>query len=359
MFRLKTAYIAASMGLHKLLKCDGFVIVFKNTEVKQHEMIRTEYADMFARQTIGFLVRRTAALMSKRLNEALGEHDITLSHWVVLSCLWQKDGLPVMYLSSQLQHIGGTVSDLLSRMEKRKLIKRRRDRKDRRILRVYLTEESLALSKVLPPIVHRIWHQAWQNISESDLKKFADILERMIHNCEPEYSVCLPEAAVSVAPKYQLILPPRSTGYRLKLLQLMLTRRFNDALEEYKLSASHTLVLFKLWQDDGIPVSEIGTYLEQVGGSLTGVLERMEENGLIRREQDEKDKRCFRVWLTEQGDDLIEIIPPIARKVLNYAARDISDSDITFFKKCLNTMLYSASSHGKVPSVSEPSSLKK
>ncbi len=307
-----------------------------------HHEIRKEYAEMFARQTIGFLVRRTAALMSKKLNEELSEHDITLSHWVVLSCLWQKDGLPVMYLASQLQQIGGTLSDLLSRMEKRKLIKRRRDRKDRRVLRVYLTEESLALSEVLPEIVHRVWHQAWQELTDAEINRFANILEHMIENLEPDYSVCLPEGSASVTPKFHLILPPRSPGYRLKLLQLLITRRFNEAIAEYNLTASHTLVLFRLWQDDGVPVTEIGTYLEQVGGSLTGVIQCMEENGIVRREQDEKDKRCFRVWLTEKGESMMEFIPPIAREVTEYACRDIGDDDTKFFKKCLNSMLEQA-----------------
>ncbi len=299
---------------------------------------------MFARQTIGYLVRRTVALMARRLNEELATYGITLNHWVVLSCLWQKDGLPVMYIASQLQHIGGTLSDLLTRMEKRKLIKRRRDKKDRRILRVYLSEEGRALSQVLPPLIHRSWTQAWQDLSEDDLKRFSTLLDHMIHNCDETYSVCLPEKCEQVASTYQFILPPRSPGYRLKVLQLLATRRFTDAVVEYNVTASHTLVLCRLWQEDGVSVSEIGQHLEQVGGSLTGVLERMEERGLIRRAQDGKDKRCYRVWLTYEGDALIEVLPPIARQVTEFICRDMSDDDICFFKTSLKKMLERAGS---------------
>ncbi len=303
------------------------------------EQIRVEYAEMFARQTLGYLVRRTVALMARKLNEALGVHDITLNHWVVLSCLWQKDGLPVMYIASQLQHIGGTLSDLLTRMEKRKLLKRRRDKKDRRVLRVYLSEEGRSLSEVLPPIVHDIWTVAWEDLSKDELLRFSSILDHMIHNCDETYSVCLPEICEQVSSKYQFVLPPRSPGYRLKVLQLLMTRRFTDAVVDYNVTASHTLVLCRLWQEDGVSVSEIGQHLEQVGGSLTGVLERMEERGLIRREQDGKDKRCYRVWLTQEGDGLIQVLPPIARRVTEFVCRDLSEDDISFFKKCLNQML--------------------
>lgn len=311
------------------------------TTLKMDE-IKREYADLFARQTVGYLVRRVVALMAKKLNEELGKADITLNHWVILACLWQKDGLPVMYIGSQLQHIGGTMSDLLTRMEKRKLLKRKRDKKDKRIWRVFLTEEGRQLSETLPPVVHHIWYQAWKEIPESDLNRFSKILDQMIKNCEPDYSVCLPEQCSQVPHKYQLILPPRSIGYRLKLLQLLITRRYTDAVEAHNVTSSHTLVLCRLWQEDGVPVSEIGQYLEQVGGSLTGVLERMEERGLIRREKDEKDKRCFRIWLTEDGKDLIEVLPPITKTVGEFVSQGLESNEVDFFKKCLNTMLSSA-----------------
>ncbi len=304
--------------------------------------IKREHADLFARQTVGYLVRRTVALVSKKLNEELGKEEITLNHWVILSCLWQKDGLPVMYIGNQLQHIGGTMSDLLTRMEKRKLIKRKRDKKDRRIWRVYLTEQGNQLCEVLPPVVHRIWYQAWQGLSEEDLKRFSCVLDHMIKNCEPDYSVCLPGECSQVSDKYRFILPPRSIGYRLKLLQLLITRRYTDAVEIYNVTSAHTLVLCRLWQEDGVPVSEIGQYLEQVGGSLTGVLERMEERGLIRREKDEKDKRCFRVWLTDEGEGLIAVLPPITRSVLAAICDGLEPDDVDFFKQCLNKMLVSA-----------------
>lgn len=329
-----------------LIECDETVI--KTEQNGQHKWIKTgmdrdrlkrEYAEFFERQTLGYLVRRTIALMSRRLNDALAEYQITLNHWVVLACLWQKNGLPVMYLGDQLQHIGGSVSDLLTRMEKRKLLKRRRDKKDRRIWRVYLTEEGEQLADVLPPIVFRCWNEAWADLTQEELSEFSGLIDRMIANCEPEYCVCLPEQSGRFAENYQFILPPRSPGFRLKLLQLLITRRYTDAVEHLNVTSSHTLVLCRLWQDDGVPVSEVGQYVEQVGGSLTGVLERMEERGLITRTQCGKDKRCSRVWLTEEGLNLMEVLPPISRTVLQEITAGLTEQQTTFFKKCLNKML--------------------
>ncbi|MBX9692374.1 MAG: MarR family transcriptional regulator, partial [Cyanobacteria bacterium] len=99
------------------------------------------------------------------------------------------------------------------------------------------------------------------------------------------------------------------------------------------------VVLCRLWQEDGVQVSEVGQYLEQIGGSLTGVLERMEDRGLIRRERDEKDRRSFRIWLTEDGERLMEILPPIARSCIDFVCDGISAEDVQFFKDSLNQML--------------------
>ena len=73
------------------------------------------------------------------------------------------------------------------------------------------------------------------------------------------------------------VLAPHSLGYRLKLLAQLGSRRLQEVLEPYGLTAFHWLVLCCLWQEDGLPTSSIGDKLQQVGGTLTGVPDRMEE----------------------------------------------------------------------------------
>lgn len=83
---------------------------------------------------------------------------------------------------------------------------------------------------------------------------------------------------------WQQVRAPYSAGYRIKLLSQLLTRKFTELLEPFGLTPFHWLVLCCLWENDGLPTSSVGEKLQQVGGTLTGVLDRMEERGLIRRE---------------------------------------------------------------------------
>jgi DNA-binding MarR family transcriptional regulator len=53
-------------------------------------------------------------------------------------------------------------------------------------------------------------------------------------------------------------------------------------------------------------MSELGAMLKLAKSSLTGLVDRTERNGLVRRESDPQDTRAVRVALTAQGSRLAE-----------------------------------------------------
>jgi DNA-binding MarR family transcriptional regulator len=53
-------------------------------------------------------------------------------------------------------------------------------------------------------------------------------------------------------------------------------------------------------------MSELGGVLGLAKSSLTGLVDRTERNGLVRREQDATDTRAVQVALTEKGRELVE-----------------------------------------------------
>ncbi|HEY9635018.1 MAG TPA: MarR family transcriptional regulator [Coleofasciculaceae cyanobacterium] len=123
------------------------------------------------------------------------------------------------------------------------------------------------------------------------------------------------------------ILAPYSLGYRIKLLSQLLGRTFQERLEPFGLTTFHWVVLCCLWEEDGLATSSIGEKLQQVGGTLTGVLDRMEERGLVRRERDCRDRRIWRIWLTEAGKELEAVLPPIAMEIREQALAGIPTAD--------------------------------
>jgi DNA-binding MarR family transcriptional regulator len=122
-------------------------------------------------------------------------------------------------------------------------------------------------------------------------------------------------------------LAPYSLGYRIKLLSMLLGRTFQERLEPYGLTTFHWVVLCCLWEEDGLATSTIGERLQQVGGTLTGVLDRMEERGVVRRERDCRDRRIWRIWLTEAGKELETVLPPIAMEIREQALAGIPPAE--------------------------------
>jgi MarR family transcriptional regulator, organic hydroperoxide resistance regulator len=131
----------------------------------------------------------------------------------------------------------------------------------------------------------------------------------------------------STLPPWEMVLAPYSLGYRIKLLSQLMGRRFQEQLEPLGLTPFHWIVLCCLWEQDGLATSAIGERLHQVGATLTGVIDRMEERGLVRRERDQSDRRIYRIWLTDEGKALQDVLVPMVLALYDRTFNTISNAD--------------------------------
>jgi MarR family transcriptional regulator, organic hydroperoxide resistance regulator len=89
-------------------------------------------------------------------------------------------------------------------------------------------------------------------------------------------------------------------------------------------------------QKHGLATSSIGDKLQQVGGTLTGTIDRMEERDLVRRERDTSDRRIWRIWLTASGRELQDVLPPLVAKIRDRAVDGISEADRERFSELID-----------------------
>lgn len=64
------------------------------------------------------------------------------------------------------------------------------------------------------------------------------------------------------------------------------------------------LVLLVLWERDGLPVNQLGDRLALDSGTLTPLLKRLAQQGLVERRRGEDDERIVRIHLTSSGRTL-------------------------------------------------------
>ena len=87
---------------------------------------------------------------------------------------------------------------------------------------------------------------------------------------------------------------------------LAFARQDNRHIRAMRLTPSQFDVIATLGDTDGLTCSELSTATLVTKGTLTGVLDRLEAKGLIKRDHVEGDRRCTKVRLTEKGKALFE-----------------------------------------------------
>jgi DNA-binding MarR family transcriptional regulator len=90
-------------------------------------------------------------------------------------------------------------------------------------------------------------------------------------------------------------------------------RVYKPLLDRLGLTYPQYLVMLVLWERDGVPVKEIGERLYLDSGTLTPLLKRLEQAGLIKRTRSTEDERQVLVSLTSHGQalkDKARAVPP-------------------------------------------------
>ncbi len=105
-----------------------------------------------------FALYSAGLALTKAYRPILEPLDLTYPQYLVMMCLWQRDGLPVRELGQRLHLDSGTLTPLLKRLEARGLLARTRDVADERRVLVTLTDDGRRLGEraaAIPPQVLR------------------------------------------------------------------------------------------------------------------------------------------------------------------------------------------------------------
>jgi len=100
--------------------------------------------------SLGFQLVIAARSMKHALEIKLAEYGITSSQYAVLELLWKSNGISLSDLGKALYFDNPTITGIINRMARAKLVRRTRNRNDRRVIKVYLTPKARELQSILP-----------------------------------------------------------------------------------------------------------------------------------------------------------------------------------------------------------------
>lgn len=124
-------------------------------------------------------LRYIAAIIKQQGRKILSNYTITPPQFVALQWLFEHGDMTIGDLSNKMYLAFSTTTDLVDRMEKNELVKRVRDEKDRRVVRIHLLEEG---GRVIQEVIDKrrdYLEDVVKNFSDEELGMFTQLLSKL------------------------------------------------------------------------------------------------------------------------------------------------------------------------------------
>jgi DNA-binding MarR family transcriptional regulator len=125
--------------------------------------------------------------------------------------------------------------------------------------------------------------------------------------------------------------PYKTVCFHIKTTWHAISRMYNEQAAKYGYTASIGYVLLYIDTVEGTPATKIGPMIGMEPRSLTRMLKSLEENELIRRVQDQKDKRLVKIFLTEKGKEKKEMAKKVVRRFNQVVREEIPEEQLKVF----------------------------
>ncbi|MDR1687675.1 MAG: MarR family transcriptional regulator [Clostridiales bacterium] len=116
-----------------------------------------------------------------------------------------------------------------------------------------------------------------------------------------------------------------------------MVKLYTPFLNEIGLTYTQYITMMVMWEKKSVGVKALGESLYLDSGTLTPLLKKLEQNGLVSRHRSKEDERNLIVEITEKGDSLRQRalkVPEQMRKCVT-----LSTEDAVALYKLLNKML--------------------
>ena len=134
----------------------------------------------------------------------------------------------------------------------------------------------------------------------------------------------------------------REGGLLISKIKQISGRIFDRKLKDYDindLNGAQGRIIFSLWQNDNIPISELARQTALGKTTLTSMLDRLEQSGYIVRNADEKDKRSVLVSLTVKSKSLEGRYEDVSKEMTSLFYEGLSEQQIDEFENLLKHIL--------------------
>lgn len=126
--------------------------------------------------------------------------------------------------------------------------------------------------------------------------------------------------------------------YLLERTERQTKRYANAALKSVgiEITPEQWAILKRVSENDSVNQREMASLTFRDPASITRALDSLEEKGWIRRVDTLNDRRAYHLELTEEGQNIVARITPVAQAVRAQGLTNIDAAELAQFKKTLN-----------------------
>ena len=119
----------------------------------------------------------------------------------------------------------------------------------------------------------------------------------------------------------------RNFGFLLNDVARLMRTAYDRRIRKLGLTRAQWWVLTHLYRSNGVSQTELAETLEIEKPTLGRLLDRLETKGWVKREHDAKDRRVWRVHLTEEVEPALRTMRAIAKELRRDALNGISAAE--------------------------------
>src|SRR3989344_4964943 len=131
-------------------------------------------------------------------------------------------------------------------------------------------------------------------------------------------------------------------GLLLGRAALLKDRIIDTHMEPHGITAAQFKVLIIMAQFGVDSPGELCRYLSLDSGSMTRMLDRLEQKGFLARQRSEADRRQIQLVLTDEGQKLADLLPGIGTDAMNELAGAITPEEMKTLESILKKILVAA-----------------
>ncbi|MGD2098286.1 MAG: MarR family transcriptional regulator [Desulfobacterales bacterium] len=108
--------------------------------------------------------------------------------------------------------------------------------------------------------------------------------------------------------------------------------------KKYSITSAQLNCLLALYENGPLPPSQIARHMIVNSSTVTGVIDRLEQKRLVRRQRNSPDRRIINIQLTPDGEKLAKVAPPPIQQRVVDGLQQLSPNELNLIIRSLTKL---------------------